>query len=172
MLPQIFTSHESNPVLPLHIAKVRYANGATKQLIVRGAHKGAAFDQIYGESLRVHPTTREIAYVARKAKHHVIVQNHHVSALYDAMWFESLFFTPCGDALFFLAERNGKTVFVVNGVEHISYAMALDVRPRSVSDDGTAIGLDVAVLMNQKIEWLRAMPRSPLQELQTWTPYK
>lgn len=146
MIPSIFPSHGSSFVLPF-------------PAVTNPLH-GGTFDQIYIQTLRAQPRTKQIAYVARQAQHQVVVQNQRVSAAYDAVWFDSLHFTKNGDALFFLAERRGKTLFVVNGITQGTFAQPLDIEPYNPNPDGTAQGLDVFTVIQNQIIRLRALPFS------------
>lgn len=114
--------------------------------------------QIYTETLRIHPNTREDAYIARRGRYQYVMHNERVSIGYDMVWFESLHFTPDGSALFYLAERVNETAFVVNGVEERVFETVLDTSPFQRAADGTARGLHVVAVVQGTLQVFDVLP--------------
>lgn len=161
MIPHVLLPNVRRKELPAALATLPGSEGGMLPWLMRGAFQQTPFAQIYGETLRVHPMTQALAYVARQGQHHVVVQNQQVGQPYDAVWFDSLRFTPNGEALFYLAERGGRTLFVVNGLTQREFGMVLEVKLLGPGDDSTACGLDVATARERRIGWHGIMPRVP-----------
>jgi hypothetical protein len=163
------SSESRDATLPsaVYRAGLRYIESATQHIAVPTEPKWGEYDQIYVETLRVHPNTGELGYVARKGQSQFVVHNHRASIGYDMVWFDSLRFTPDGSVLFYLAERDNRALFVVNGVQERVLEMVLEPQPLLV-EAGTALGLYVITTSGNSLQSFYVFPYDQEKQDTLW----